>query len=319
MSLSTNLQGYWKCDESSGNLIDETANNNDLTNVNTATFATGKINNGTLLTRASSQYFKITDGAQTGLDITGDISFSFWVKLTSQPLNNDDTYYLINKSDEIGNQRSYMVYYWKDSGTMKLGFTFNDTGGAGGNTFTVVTTLTTGAWVHVAVTCDVSTHTTYFYQNGSHIGTSTGSTAETAIFNGTAPFVLGAYYDGTTSLHHTDGMLDEIGVWSRLLSVHEVYQLYNLNAGLAYPLTTTFQMPTGGTLTPNGAYAVHSFILADTGTNFTPFNSGNVKVLVVGAGGGGGSFAGGGAGGYRYNASLAITVQATDRTRFLAQ
>ena len=53
---------------------------------------------------------------------------------------------------------------------------------------------------------------------------------------------------------------------------------------------------TGGTITTDGNYKVHSFTSSGT---FTPSGSGNVEVLVVagGGGGGGGSAASGGSGG----------------------
>jgi hypothetical protein len=35
-----------------------------------------------------------------------------------------------------------------------------------------------------------------------------------------------------------DGMIDEIGVWSRALTSGEVTQLYNSGAGLQYPFTS---------------------------------------------------------------------------------
>jgi len=67
---------------------------------------------------------------------------------------------------------------------------------------------------------------------------------------------------------------------------------------------------TGGTITTDGAYKVHTFLVADSGTNFTPCYAGNVAALVVGGGGGGGGNAGGGGGGggVEYNATLAVTA-----------
>ena len=57
---------------------------------------------------------------------------------------------------------------------------------------------------------------------------------------------------------------------------------------------------------------VHTFLLADTGTSFTPSASGNVEYLVIGGGGGGGAIegAGGGAGGYRTASGFPVTAQA---------
>lgn len=73
----------------------------------------------------------------------------------------------------------------------------------------------------------------------------------------------------------------------------------------------TANLPIGGKITADGDYYVHKFLLADTGTAFTTYNSGNVAVLVVGGGGGGGDHGGGGGGGgVQYNASFSVTAQA---------
>ena len=57
---------------------------------------------------------------------------------------------------------------------------------------------------------------------------------------------------------------------------------------------------------------VHTFLLADTGTSFTPSASGTVEYLVIGGGGGGGAYigGGGGAGGYRTATGFPVTAQA---------
>jgi len=74
----------------------------------------------------------------------------------------------------------------------------------------------------------------------------------------------------------------------------------------------SFITATGGTITTDGDYKIHTFLLADTGTDFTVTDIGTdatygdkVEYLVVGGGGGGGYNAsgGGGAGGMRYSAS----------------
>lgn len=66
---------------------------------------------------------------------------------------------------------------------------------------------------------------------------------------------------------------------------------------------------TGGTITTDGDYKVHTFLTAGT---FTPINSGNVSALVVAGGGGGGGryyAGGGGAGEFQTDASFAVTAQ----------
>jgi hypothetical protein len=84
-------------------------------------------------------------------------------------------------------------------------------------------------------------------------------------------------------------------------------------AQAAYVMNDTTYGNTGGTITTDGLYKVHTFKLADSGTAFTPSKSGNVQYLVVGGGGGGaGGVAGGGGGGggFRTATGFAVTVQA---------
>jgi hypothetical protein len=68
--------------------------------------------------------------------------------------------------------------------------------------------------------------------------------------------------------------------------------------------------PTGGTITTNGGYTIHTFTSSGT---FTPNISGTVEYLVVagggaGAQGGGGGAGGGGAGGYRTATGFAVAA-----------
>ena len=61
----------------------------------------------------------------------------------------------------------------------------------------------------------------------------------------------------------------------------------------------------GGTITTSGSYRIHTFLIGQTGTNFTSSGAGTVEYLIVAGAGGGGWGAssydgngGGGAGGY---------------------
>jgi len=77
--------------------------------------------------------------------------------------------------------------------------------------------------------------------------------------------------------------------------------------------TTTAYSNTGGTITTDGLYKVHTFLRAQTGQSFITGNAGNVEYLVVagGASGGdmfgpGGNAGGGGAGGMRTASGFAV-------------
>ena len=64
---------------------------------------------------------------------------------------------------------------------------------------------------------------------------------------------------------------------------------------------------TGGTITQNGSYTVHTFL---TSANFVVTGTGDVEIMCIAGAGGGGSQhgAGGGAGGYRYITGVATTT-----------
>ena len=70
------------------------------------------------------------------------------------------------------------------------------------------------------------------------------------------------------------------------------------NRGRLYVYEISFNTitPSGGTITTNGPYRIHSFTTVGNST-FTPGFSGSVEVLIVGGGGGGGPNLGGGGGG----------------------
>ena len=102
-----------------------------------------------------------------------------------------------------------------------------------------------------------------------------------------------------------DGLQDQTGVGAttNLSYTGSSNYYYGLSAG---------SDGTGGTISHSGGKTIHTFKLADSGTNFTPPSALTVTYLVVAGGGGAGSSggncsAGGGAGGYK-TGTLAVTA-----------
>jgi hypothetical protein len=259
MSLLTGLQGYWKCDESSGNLIDYSGNTNTLVNLNGATFASGKINNGIVLVRTSSQSFKITNANQTGLNFTSDFTFAFWINVVSQPGTNQ-AFHLIGKSDEAADERAYGLVYYDTSGVKSLELALHPTGGSGAwDNHTLNTTLPTGTLAHVVVKWNHTTHIATYIIDRNVVGTISGTLGISSIYDCVADFTIGSY---NSSLHYADVIFDEIGVWSRELSYEEVLSLNNNGNGLTYPFTTTLN--TRESITIDGDDILHTFTLGDS-------------------------------------------------------
>lgn len=106
MALTDNLISYYKLDESSGNASDSVGSNT-LTNVNSVVYATAKLNKGADLERSSSQYLSIADGSQSGLDITGNISVSAWIKIESLPTANEINIVVAKEDFSVSGNRAY--------------------------------------------------------------------------------------------------------------------------------------------------------------------------------------------------------------------
>lgn len=227
MALTTNLVSYWKLDESSGNAADSVGSNT-LTNTNTVTYSAGKINNGAKYVRTSSQYHSITNASQTGLGIIGDLSIGFWMKPTT--ITPPSTYFMLVDKFGNGSNLSYSVR----QNNSNIYFSISSDGTTEHNVSGTTGNLQANVWQYVVVTYTAASHLATFYYNGSSVGTA--DTIVTSIFNGTANFELANGVDNVTYLY--DGMLDEVGVWSRVLSSSEVTQLYNGGSGLQYPFST---------------------------------------------------------------------------------
>jgi len=225
MALTTNLVSYWKLDEASGNAVDSVGGNT-LVNTNTVTYAAGKVNNGANFVAASSQ--RLTIASPTGLDLLSDLSMSFWFKPASQV-----DAYLIGKYKTTGSD-GYNLCYYGTTGTPRLGLNI---GGSGTNEqISANVVLTNGTWYHIVVTWKASTSTATFYVNGASIGAPTG--AITALIATSTGFNIGALSDDNLAGTYVNGLVDEAGVWSRVLTSTEAFQLYNFSLGNAYPFVS---------------------------------------------------------------------------------
>ena len=233
MALTDNLISYWKLDESSGNAADSSGNAYTLTNQGTMTYAAAKINNGAVISPTGSKFLKRTDAL--GMDANGNRSFSFWFNATS----------LTGTTDLFGlNIPSTSPYLQWVVSVSSTAMQVNRGKMCVANEYMTYTAGTsTGTWYHVVVTWDGTTLT--LYRNGTSVATATptgsGSTA-----CGSDTFDIGANPSAETTLF--DGLIDEVGIWSRALSASEVTSLYNGGAGFQYPFVQDLSINVNDTL-----------------------------------------------------------------------
>ena len=184
------------------------------------------------LESSSSQYASITDGSQTGLDVSADISIEAWIKLESEPGANG-RYGIVSKYDD-NNKRSWIVYISEQAGTgvQRLQAIFSDDGTyTDGHRFDYRDAnidFQAGQWYHIAVTFDISVPQCYMYINGTQYSPTIlqGTTIGANLYNTDAPFIIGARYNNAVLDRFFDGLIDEVRVWSDVRTAQEISDNY---------------------------------------------------------------------------------------------
>jgi len=217
MALLTSIQHYWKLDESSGNAADSVGSDT-LVNTNTATYTGGKINNGVTLVKASSQQLKKSNPSTA---LPTSFTMSGWIKPTgTMAADDENTIFSLGYFPSVGNLFTLERYL--------TGGTYYIFVGVAGSFGTIAHTLTSDVWAFIAITYTGGTFEVFI--NGSSIGTISKTWSPTGTANDA--IVIGAEALNT---RYWNGMIDEVGMWSRVLTGAEITELYNGGAGLTYP------------------------------------------------------------------------------------
>jgi hypothetical protein len=214
--LWNNLLSYWTGD----NTPNDAKGTNNATLTNGATYTTGKINNGFSLD-GTNDYLAF--GNVLNFDGSTPFSFSWWVKINTASYNAHfgkfgggfAGYEIANSG---GNIRLYMA---SGSGTLDV------TCGCG---------VTSGNWFHIVLTYDGSKTASgvKFYSNGVlKTNDAPASNNLTGSIATTGNLSIGCRTGGSSFVN---GVMDEIAVWSKVLSSTEVTELYNSGSGKQYPL-----------------------------------------------------------------------------------
>jgi len=210
ISMNTDLVSYWSLDEASGTLYDS-ENDNDGTAYDATQNVAGKVGKAVSFD-GEVDYIQVP--YHSSLNVTSPVSFSAWFyQSTSESnaiLSRDYGSGVVPFILEISYGFPRLRYY----GTSFVDRSDDEQ-------------VNTETWYHLVLT--VSDAETKIYLNGTLVMTTDGisslPTNTTNLYFGNYPY--GSYY-----FH---GILDEIGIWNRVLSQADVTRLYNNGDGLAYP------------------------------------------------------------------------------------
>lgn len=216
---TTNLIAYYKLDN---NGVD-TENGYDLTNVGTTPYAAGFFNDGADFGSANSTKGFTRSGEPATTVNGGDFTINYWVKVETTTTNLDAGVEI--QCTTNGNWfRAYGAY--DPPNTRWIG------GWHGGGFISSAATLSDGTWHMVTFTNSGGTLELF----GDGVSKGTTSTHYGASLGATDAIHVAA--SQVASGVEQNGMVDEIGVWSSVLSGSDITALYNSGSGEPYPSAT---------------------------------------------------------------------------------
>lgn len=219
MALTDNLISFWELEEASGTRNDSHGSNH-LTDNNTVAAGTGKVGNAADFESSNSEY--LSHASNSDLQ-TGNIDFSIcaWANLES----NLDVQ-VVSKDDDAASSRDYTL----DRGSSN-NFRFYINGGGGGLIIVSSVEPSLATWYFVVAWHDATADTLNIQVNNGSVDSA--STSGTAPEVSAAEFRIGAReYAGFEG--YFDGLIDQVGLWKRVLTTQERTDLYNGGAGLSY-------------------------------------------------------------------------------------
>jgi hypothetical protein len=222
-SLLTGLVSYWNLNEPNGIRFDSAGTNN-LTDNGGVGSTIGK--QGNAASFSGSNDLSLTSSTDLRLDNT-DFTIAFWVRFDTLPAG--DYIGILGKHDATS-KREYWLY--RHGLTNKIAFLTSANGSSANFIDTVGPTLSTGQWYFVVGERNNATNTATLYIHDG-ITWDSGSFTSNGVAAGTSLFGIAR----SGSFNRLDGIVDEVGIWERLLTPAERTQIYNGGASITYPFT----------------------------------------------------------------------------------
>jgi Concanavalin A-like lectin/glucanases superfamily len=236
MALKDNLIAYYSMEGNSNDVTGSGYNGTDHTISYSTSY--GIIKQGASFNGSSSY---IDAGSSIPTSGLSQLTCSIWIKFNSIGSSNTQQVF-VSKYDNVGGA-CWLLGYLNYPGSLGVGFRAAVCSTTSSTDYGVETSLapTTGTWYHVVMVFDGTQ-----IGNANRLKMYVNNVQYTLTFTGTIPSVtttstakLGIGNDIYTAgnFGFTNGYIDEVGIWSRALSVAEINSLYNSGVGKTYPFS----------------------------------------------------------------------------------
>jgi hypothetical protein len=224
-TLTTDLISYWSFDEASGGTAEvvraDSHSDNDLSDPLFVASGTGIIGNGCDFENSQSRYFIIADPHDFYFPGNADFTVSLWWRPESVAADQA----LVCVFATTGNNRQYRLMFFNTDDT--IGLQVSSTGTGATEVTVAGAVVTTNTWYHIVAGHDGVNDELFVIVDD---GTPATIAHSAGLHTATAEFDVGH----RTAANKADGIMDEFGIWSRVLTSSEITQLYNSGSGLAY-------------------------------------------------------------------------------------
>lgn len=231
--IITGLADYYMLDEGTGTTTADSVGGNNGTLVNSPAWGNGRVNSAVDFDGTAGKYV----GYNTNLSITGAMTVSAWVYPRSAPSGVGRV--VVGDYCYCGggtNQRGWFL--WAEYGSSDL-FKFEVYDSSGNHSYASISNFFSAnlnKWTYVTGVFNPGSYVK-LYVNGVQVASSISNIVSVVANDATTNLRIGSRAD---NLVHGiwDGLIDEVRVYNRALSVSDTTELYNNNGGVA-PIITT--------------------------------------------------------------------------------
>jgi hypothetical protein len=232
-SMNIDLFAYYKLNETSGSFTLDSVFGNNASTVGTPYIVNGIIGKARNFLYSDFSYLTINNTPMISQTFDGyhPLTISYWINQTER----------ISRM-HFGQGTSYPSFQMGTTYDGELWFGWYQ---EPGNAYWVKTTSgasdvwTTNRWTHIVVTYNGTpniTDSVKFYVNGTEITDKTSPFSNINKLQEGRLLNLSIGYGSidTSTVHHMNGSIDEVGLWNRTLNASEISDLYNGGAGISY-------------------------------------------------------------------------------------